>query len=319
MLLGTVEPAVRVSATVASDQQREGTLDVHWIHGSRSRRHRTDPPLQVHRYTDDTFIIRQSKDLTYEAPFVFLLFGDDRALLLDTGDLADDTLRGTVDELVAAWLQRHPREGYQLVVAHTHAHGDHIAGDASFLGRPDTVVVGTSMDDVCAFLGFTTWPDGVVTFDLGGRPLDVIAIPGHEPASIACYDTRTGLLLTGDTVYPGRIYVRDVPAFVASINRLVDLAAERDVTHLLGCHIEMTRTAGRDYPLGCRYQPDEPPLQMSVDQLREIQRQVKELDGRSGVHRLDDVILYFGMGPTTQARLLARGLVEALRDRLRRR
>ena len=29
-----------------------------------------------------------------------------------------------------AWLEAHPCAGYQLVVAHTHAHGDHVAGDA---------------------------------------------------------------------------------------------------------------------------------------------------------------------------------------------
>ena len=40
-------------------------------------------------------------------------------------------------------------------------------------------------------------------------------------ASIALYDRRTGLLLTGDTLYPGRLYVRDGPAFAASIQRLV--------------------------------------------------------------------------------------------------
>ena len=35
----------------------------------------------------------------------------------------------------------------------------------------------------------------------------------------------------------------------------------------MGCHVEMTRTPGRDYPLGSTYQPDEPPLQMTVGQL----------------------------------------------------
>ena len=35
----------------------------------------------------------------------------------------------------------------------------------------------------------------------------------------------------------------------------------------MGCHIEMTRTPGRDYPIGTTYQPDEPPLQMAPDRL----------------------------------------------------
>jgi hydroxyacylglutathione hydrolase len=295
-------------------------LDVSWIHGSPSRRHPTDPAWQVHRYRDDTVILRQSKDATFEAPFVFLLFGDDRAFLLDTGAVADDrTLRDTVDELVADWLTAHPHPGYQLVVAHTHAHGDHIAGDASFADRPNTVLVGTSPDDVQEFFGFDGWPAQVVEYDLGDRRLEVTGIPGHQPASIGVYDGATGLLFTGDSVYPGRIYVRDFPAFLDSMNRLVDLAAAREVTHVLGCHIEMTRTPRRDYFFGSRYQPDEPPLQMTPEQLRGLRDAAVSVADQPGVHRFDDFVLFHGTGVRTQLPLMARGIVGQARDRVLRR
>jgi glyoxylase-like metal-dependent hydrolase (beta-lactamase superfamily II) len=41
--------------------------------------------------------------------------------------------------------------------------------------------------------------------------------PGHHVASIALYDRRTGNLLTGDSLYAGRLYVNeaDVPAYAA--------------------------------------------------------------------------------------------------------
>jgi hydroxyacylglutathione hydrolase len=303
---------------VSTDSTRDN-LDVRWIHGSKSRRHPTDPAWQVHRHRDDTVIMRQSKDATFEAPFTFLLLGDDRAFLFETGAVADRTLRDTVDELVAEWLLGHPRPGYRLVVAHTHAHGDHIAGDPSFTDRPDTIVVGTSPEDVQEFFGFDTWPSQVVEYDLGGRRLEVTGIPGHQPASIAVYDGATGLLFTGDSVYPGRIYVRDFPAFVDSMNRLVDLAAARDVTHVLGCHIEMTRTPRRDYFLGSRYQPDEPPLQMTPDQLRNLRDAAVSIADRPGVHRFDDFVIYHGTGLRTQLPVVARGLVGQVRDRLLRR
>jgi len=32
--------------------------------------------------------------------------------------------------------------------------------------------------------------------------MDIVPIPGHTDDSIALYDHRTGILLTGDTVYP---------------------------------------------------------------------------------------------------------------------
>ncbi|MEV0732178.1 hypothetical protein [Polymorphospora sp. NPDC050346] len=64
------------------------SLDVRWIHGSESARHNTDPEIQVHAYDAHTVILRQNMAVNYEAPFLFLLFGNDRAVLLDTGATA---------------------------------------------------------------------------------------------------------------------------------------------------------------------------------------------------------------------------------------
>jgi hydroxyacylglutathione hydrolase len=88
----------------SSDVPVGGDLDVAWIHGSADRKHPTDPAVQTHRYNEHTVILRQSKDMTFEAPFVFLLFGDERALLLDTGAVTDATLRTAVDSLIETWL-----------------------------------------------------------------------------------------------------------------------------------------------------------------------------------------------------------------------
>jgi hydroxyacylglutathione hydrolase len=301
---------------LAGSAPTPGNLDARWIHGSLARRERTDPPLQVHRYTDDTIIIRQSKDATFEAPFVFLLFGAERALLLDTGAVKDDTLRRTVDRLVDDRLADHPSRGYRLIVAHTHSHGDHVAGDATFADRPATDVVGKTPEDVQAFFGFTSWPHETVRLDLGGRDLAITGIPGHHVASIAIHDPRTGLLFTGDSVYPGRIYVSDFPAFVASMHRLVEFAQSRTVTHVLGCHIEMTREPRRDYYFACRYQPNEPPLQMTVTQLRAVRDAAVSVADRPGAHRFDDFIIYNGMGARTQLPLVARALLSRARDAL---
>ena len=287
-----------------------GNLDVTWIHGTRDR---TDPPVQTHHYDEHTVIVRQSKDVHFEAPFVFLLFGNDRAMLLDTGAVDDHTLRAVVDGLITNWLAAHPRDAYHLVVAHTHGHGDHVAGDPSFADRPDTTIVGGDVDAVRAFFGVTDWPQQVVPFDLGGRVVDVMGIPGHHNASIAVYDAWTGILFTGDTVLPARLYVQDMPAFLDSLDRLVGYAEAHPVTHVLGCHIEMTRAPGRDFFPGCRYQPHEPPLQLTVDQLREVRDSARSVAHRPGVHRFDDFIIYNGMGLAAGLRLNARGLAGKLR------
>src|SRR3954454_20412620 len=134
---------------------------VRWVHGAAgkdaSALAAAGPPLQVHALEEHTYLLRQNKTTHYEGPFLALLLGAERALLLDTGATADAgvvALRATVDALLAGWLERHPREPCPLVVAHTHAHGDHVAGDGQFAGRPDTVVVGHDVGAVGEFFGF---------------------------------------------------------------------------------------------------------------------------------------------------------------------
>ena len=291
--------------------------DVHWIHGSPSPRRLADPPLQVHHLAPGTVLIRQSKDLTYEAPFILLLLGEDRALLLDSGAVDGSELRRTVDRLLEGrTAARTDDTAYELVVAHTHGHGDHVAGDAAFADRPNTTVVGRHHAEVAAHFGITDWPTEVVTLDLGGRVVEVFGIPGHHRASIALHDPMTGLLHTGDTVYPGRIYVEDAAALLDTLDRLVTFAEQRGVRHVLGCHVEMTRRPGRDYPLGARYQPDEPSPFMTVEQLRAARDAFRTVAHRPGIHRFDDIVFCVGEGPRVLVPLQLRALVEQVRWRL---
>jgi hydroxyacylglutathione hydrolase len=288
-----------------------GDLDVRWIHGARKRKSSTDPVFQVHAYDRHTYVLRQSKTVSAEAPFLYLLFGNDRALLLDTGagqQSPERPLRGIVDGLISGWLAEHPRESYQLVVAHTHGHGDHVAGDGQFADRPQTTVVSRELPAVQEFFGFTDWPGQVVQLDLGGRLLEITGSPGHHRAAITVYDPWTGFLLTGDTVLPGRLFAFDYPEFLASLDRLVEFAGRRPVTYVLGCHIEMTRQPGRDYPLGCTYQPDEPPLQMTVQQLTAVREAAKSVAGQPGSHPFDDFLIMNGPYRGYVVKLIARSL-----------
>jgi glyoxylase-like metal-dependent hydrolase (beta-lactamase superfamily II) len=298
------------------DVATHAALDVQWIHGTPPGGPK-DPPVQVHKVDDGTFILRQSKDLDYEGNFLFLLCGAERAILLDTGAVAED---GGVRETVDAALEDRGSE-YPLVVAHTHGHGDHVAGDEAFRERPHTTVVARDVEAVREFFGFgDDWPDETVSFDLGDRVLSLIGSPGHHQAAITVYDEATGFLLTGDTVLRGRLYVQDMPAFAATMDRLADFASEHPVTQVLGCHIEMTRTPGRDYPLGCTYQPDEPPLEMSLAQLLAARDAAHSAAARPGAHVFDDFIVYNGMNPKSPAllRLTVRGLGWKVKDKLTR-
>ncbi len=248
---------------------QDGDLaSIRWIHGAPDCARCTDPLIQVVAYDPDSFILRISKCFSFEANFIYLLVGQERAILFDTGAPPDSgsahqvlPLRQTVDKL----LSDHPRgRNLHLIVAHTHGHRDHIFWDAQFTDRPDTTLVGLSLPEVQAFWNLTDWPHGEADHDLGDRRLTVFAIPGHEPTHIAVFDQRTGILLTGDLLYPGLLTVRNWPAFRASARRLRDFTARHTVRMALGHHIEMTRTPGLAYPLGATWQPDEHPLPLGV-------------------------------------------------------
>jgi glyoxylase-like metal-dependent hydrolase (beta-lactamase superfamily II) len=288
-----------------------GALDVRWIHGLPAGDSGGEASIQVHAFDPHTFILRQSKTVSYEAPFMYLFFGNARALLLDTGATADRgrfPLRDTVDTLLQDWLADHPRDGYELVVAHTHGHGDHVAADGQFEDRPSTVVVAADLAAVRSFFGISAWPDETVRFDLGGRVMEVVACPGHHETSMAVYDPWSGFLVTGDTVYPGRLYVREHAAYLASMDRLIEFAATRPVRHVMGCHIEMSRRPGRDYPIGSLYQPDEMPLPMNVERLRAVREALAEVGDRPGVRAFDDFIIFNGSGGRSMPRYVARSV-----------
>jgi glyoxylase-like metal-dependent hydrolase (beta-lactamase superfamily II)/streptogramin lyase len=227
------------------------------------------PKWQVHEYNADLFILRESGCTHFEKPFLYLVFGTDRAMLLDTGAGQVDTA-SVVTELVTGWTQKNKKEALPLIVAHSHAHGDHTAGDAQFKDKPNVQFVAATPAEIQKAFGIARWPEDIGSVDLGGRVLDVIPIPGHNDAGIAIYDRATGILLTGDSVYPGRLYVSDYPAFVSSNQRLVDFTRDRTVSHILGAHIEQARTPFVDYPRGTAYQPDEHVLELSRGDLLEL-------------------------------------------------
>lgn len=248
--------------------------EVRWIHGAPDCARCADPLIQVVAHDADTFVLRISKCFSFEANFIYLLVGTERAILFDTGAPPDPSsvervlpLRATVDALLAA----HPRGGnLHLTVAHTHGHGDHVFWDQQFEGRPNTTLVGLSLAEVQTFWNLPDWPEGESHHELGGRRLTVFPIPGHEATHIAIFDHRTGILLTGDLLYPGLITVRDWPAFHASARRLRDFSARHPVRVALGHHIEMSRTPGLPYPLGTTWQPDEHPLPLGPSHIEAL-------------------------------------------------
>lgn len=247
---------------------RPGVFPAKWITGGPNCIE--VPDWQVHAYNEDFYILRQSGCVDYEKPFLYLLFGKDKVLLEDTGAPPSHAAR-VVTEVIAKWLKAKNRTSLTLIVAHSHSHGDHVAGDAGFRGLANVTLVPLTVEGTSEFFGIEKWPEGIGHVDLGERVLDVIPIPGHDALSLAFYDRETGVLLTGDSLYPGRLYVRDFPAFVHSTERLVEFTRGKIVAHVLGTHIEQTAVPYKDYVVGTKYQPEEHELALSRGNLLELE------------------------------------------------
>ena len=280
-------------------------LNVTWIHGSPDCSLNTDPAIQVHRFNQDTIILRQSKcsepgtaeepGPSFEAPFMYLLIGATRALLLDTGashSAALFPLASTIDKLLHDHATALGRPKVHLLIAHSHSHADHLAGNDQFHGLANTTIVPHGLDNVKDFFGLPHWPDGITRVDLGNRTLDVIPIPGHDDSHIALYDRNTKLLLTGDTLYAGLLVVEDWPEYVRSIARLRTFVAANPVSFILGAHIEMTNQPGTWFGLPAFFQPNEHVLQLKQRHLIELHDALNVIGSHPRTYRHADFIIY---------------------------
>lgn len=247
-----------------------------WIHGSQDCALNTDPLLQVHRHTQGTYIFRVNKCFNFEGNFLYLLFGTNKAILFDTGSRAEHgdviqlPLREQVERIINQWKTEMNTTEPELVVAHTHSHADHVSWDSQFEGRAQTTIIGRSLGEVINYFGLHDWPEGSAELKLGKRTLTIMPLPGHDPTHIAVYDPQDRILLTGDTLYPGLLTVRDWRAFRQSAARLAKFSAEHEVDLVLGNHIEMQASSGALYPIGSVYQPFEHALPLKVEHIYEL-------------------------------------------------
>jgi glyoxylase-like metal-dependent hydrolase (beta-lactamase superfamily II) len=236
----------------------------------------------VHQYNARTIILRESLCRTFEAPFVYLLIGSTKALLIDTGDIADPR----VIPLAETVIHLFPEGGttkLPLLVVHTHRHLDHRAGDGQFTQLSSAQLVGFDLDSVRRYYNFTNWPDGLAQVNLGDRTVDVIPTPGHNETEVSFYDRDTGLFFSGDFLMPARLLVDDASAYLASAERAAAFVKDRPVSFVLGGHIELN-SDGKTFPWESQYHPHEHALQMTKDDLLALPAVIRSFNGFYTVH-----------------------------------
>lgn len=253
--------ALVLGAPSAQADLAPGSMDMHWDAGADDCTKHTAPPLEVHAYNANTYILREDLCATWEAPFMYLLIGSQKALLIDTGDVADPKLMPLASTVMGLLPEVAGRK-LPLIVVHSHHHLDHRAGDPQFQGVPGVTLVSPDLDQVQSYFGFKHWPEGMAQMDLGGRVIDVVPAPGHNLTHVVYYDLNTGILFSGDFLLPGRVLVDDLDAYAASAKRVADFVRDRPVSHVLGGHIEKNQ-ASELLDWESTYHPDEHSLGLS--------------------------------------------------------
>jgi glyoxylase-like metal-dependent hydrolase (beta-lactamase superfamily II) len=214
-----------------------------------------DEWFQVYRIRPGVFAIYEPHQ--FEEVISYLIVGQNRSLLFDTG-LGVGRINDVVKQLTSL----------PVIVVNSHTHFDHVGGNAEFReiwnrnlpytkrnargGSNDYSQDALTPQRVCGQLPPGVKPGALITrpwtsthtlndgevIHLGGRDLEVIFTPGHTPDSLCLLDRKNGLLFTGDTYYPGPIYLfvaeTDVSAYTASVARLARLAP--DLNLLLPAH-----------------------------------------------------------------------------------
>jgi hydroxyacylglutathione hydrolase len=176
---------------------------------------------------------------------LYLLCGDERCLLVDTGWGVGD-LPGLVASLTSL----------PVTVVNTHGHPDHTFGNGQFALVHIAAEDAAFVRDAPAHetrrwiwdrllpkprpIPFEAWALSAAeivipignghALDLGSRRIDVISLPGHTPGSIVLLDSATGALFAGDSVLSGAIWLHldestPLSAFRASLGRLQELQA----------------------------------------------------------------------------------------------
>ena len=214
----------------------------------------SDAWFEVYKVAPAVFAIYEPHQS--EETIGYLIVGRRRALLFDTGMGISDV------KSVTAELTQLP-----IVVLNSHTHDDHVGGNWQFdtVYGMDTEFTRKSAQgsraaaqeeiaagQICGTLpkgfdrsSYATHPWKITKFmhdgdriDLGGRSLTILAMPGHTPDAICLFDATNGLLFTGDTYYPGTIWIyrpeTNLAAYDASVRRLAALAPQ--VRMVLGAH-----------------------------------------------------------------------------------
>ena len=145
----------------------------------------------------------------------FLLCGSEKAALIDSGMNTPDA------KDLAKKLTDLP-----IILINTHADRDHISGNGSFDALYMSPNEEPNYRDAGGKGDFIPVCEGD-EIDLGGRVLRIIDNPGHTPGSIAILDKENRVLIGGDSIQDGNIFMfgkyRDLKTYIKSLKHISEM------------------------------------------------------------------------------------------------
>ena len=146
---------------------------------------------------------------------MYLIVGSKDALLIDLSNNVRwaDNAAGSLRQLVAERT-----EGKPLTITFTHNHGDHTGMIPAFVDDPDVHFALPQTDFEAMARRFPEGQQSFINeghiFDLGGKTVEAVEVPGHTDGSMVFYLPQENILFSGDAIGSGHgVWIFNEPSF----------------------------------------------------------------------------------------------------------
>ncbi len=213
---------------------------------TEARRNLKNEWFTIDKIDDTTYIISEYRH--WEETHCYLLIGNERCLLIDTG-LGICNIYHEIRKLTDK----------PVIVVASHIHWDHIGGHKYFsdfyvhqaelewLHGKFPLSIQTVRDmviercdlpkdfDVDTYEIFQGTPKKVLNggeiIDIGNRQIEVLHTPGHSPGHLCFWEQKRGYIFTGDLIYKGKLLAyypsTDPNAYLNSLEIIATLQSKR--------------------------------------------------------------------------------------------